>query len=71
MFDWDLNTPLVLIIKCHTLQSAPSEKVELKKKRTLCQNSLYWSKAALNDKLEIADIKYDNNFSLKLQPKNS
>ena len=23
----------------------------------------------LNDKLEVADFKYDNNFSLKLQPK--
>ena len=25
----------------------------------------------LNDKLEVADFKYDNNFSLKLQPNNT
>ena len=33
MLDWFRNTPLVLTIKCHTLKSAPSEKVDLKKKR--------------------------------------
>ena len=54
MFDWVLNTPLVLTIKCHTLQSAPSEKQTFRKavfrtleKADIMQNSLYWSKLAV------------------------
>ena len=64
MFDWVLNTPLVLTIKCHTLQSAPSEKQTFRKSGHYAKLAVL-VKTCCNDKLEVADFKYENNLSLK------
>ena len=46
-------------------------KAHLQKNWTLRKSGppTYRKSEHLNDKLEVADFKYDNNFSLKLQPK--
>ena len=76
MFDWVLNTSLVLIIKCHIYNAHLQKKWTLRKRGPLTyrKNKPYANipctgQKHLNDKLEIADFKYGNNFSLKLQPK--
>ena len=60
MFDWVLNTPIVSQLSNGILRkSGPHAKIH------------YIGQKHLQDKLKVADFKYDNNFSLKLQPKNT
>ena len=66
MFDWVLNTPSNAILY----------KAHLQKMWTLRKSGYYArihhiGQKHLNEKLEVTDFKYDNNFSLKLQPKNT
>ena len=77
MFDWVLNTPLVLTIKFILYKVGLQKKWTLRKSgsRTFRNSGTYAKihcigQQHLYDKLEVADFKCDNNLSLKLEPKN-
>ena len=68
MFNWVLNSPIVSTIKWHTLY--------LQKKWTFRKSELYVKIHCIglkwvDGKLEVTDFKHDNEFSLKLQPKDT
>ena len=66
MFDWVLNTP----IKWHTLYLQEIGHLEKAEPGPL-EKADPMSKFTILVKLEVADLKRENNFSLKLQPKNT
>ena len=68
MFDWVLNTPLVLNIKCNTVVLKKSRKIGPRTFRKSGPYAKIRCIGHLYDKLEVADLKYGIDFS-DLNPK--